>query len=75
MGSSVSVGLDDISAAVQQTTQLLQDKPKIRALWMRADENKNGYISLTEFKTMLDEANADDSTMFVDFDNDEAIRR
>lgn len=75
MGSSVSVGLDDISEAVQQTTRLLQDKPKIRELWMRADENKNGYISLSEFKTMLGEADEDDSIMFVDFDNDEAIRR
>lgn len=75
MGSSVSVGLEDISEAVQETTKLLQDKPKIRELWMRADENKNGYISLTEFKTLLDEADAEDSTMFVDFDNDEAIRR
>lgn len=75
MGSSISVGLANLSEAIQQTSSLLQDKTKLRELWTRADENSNGFITLSEFKQVIDEADEDDSPIFVDFDNEKAIRR
>ena len=75
MGSSVSIGLPDVSEAIEQTSELLEDKEKLRELWLRVDENKNGFITLSEFSKMIAEADGDDSPVFSDFDNPKAIER
>lgn len=75
MGSSVSIGLANLSNAIKQTTELLEDKEKLRELWLRADENKNGFVTLSEFSNMIEGADEDDSLVFSDFDNATAIKR
>jgi len=75
MGSSVSIGLPDVSEAIEQTSELLEDKEKLRELWLRVDENKNGFITLSEFSKMIAAADGDDSPVFSDFDNPKAIER
>lgn len=75
MGSSVSIGLANLSDVVKQSAELLDDKAKLRELWKRADENSNGYVTLAEFTSMISEADEDDSVLFSDFDNEKAIKR
>lgn len=75
MGASISIGMFEVGEAIRLSADLLANTDKLNELWTRADENRNGFVTLAEFEKIISESDEDDSPLFGSLTNKAAMGR